>query len=271
MLLLFTTSLCFSLSFKIVAAGSTVVTSSLIRFEDVSSPSPAEDSNSNNKTCCLGNLQYNGLYDFYTALGGENWIYLEPLSEYGNKWNFTTTNSSLSCPCSGRWQGITCETMETECMILDISLSNYDLVGTMPESIGNFTSLQKLNIGKNSIHGTIPDSIYNLTQLLWLELFANSMTGSLSPKIGNLIDLKILNIYKNLFTGSIPNVFQNLTDLNTFSPYTNHFTGLIPDSLCMAKDVLLNFYIDTNYFSSSIWKYDNWQYFKQSWQFSGII
>jgi len=77
------------------------------------------------------------LHDLYKSTNGDDWIYL-----YGKEghWNFTDPDVN---PCSSldRWQGLNCTVISSEPSykyISMIKLPNYNLQGTIPESIGKY-------------------------------------------------------------------------------------------------------------------------------------
>lgn len=72
---------------------------------------------------------------------------------------------------------------------LDIS-SNY-LIGSIPQSIGDLTLLQRLHLGDNSLTGSIPTSIGNLKKLTTLVLSNNYLMGPV--QINQLVNLSKLS------------------------------------------------------------------------------
>ncbi len=92
----------------------------------------------------------------------------------------------------------------------------------LPESIGQLTSLQFLNLAGNQIE-ELPNSIGNLVSLKELRLYSNKIK-TLPDTIGNLINLEDLSLNENplkLLPESIGNL-KNLKDLSlTFDPIDN--------------------------------------------------
>ena len=74
---------------------------------------------------------------------------------------------------------------------------------SLPESIGNLTSLQKLSLSFNRLDfknlRKLPESIGNLTSLKALHLNNNDL-ATLPESIGNLSSLQILDLSRNKFT-----------------------------------------------------------------------
>ena len=166
------------------------------------------------------------LIAFYKAAGGDNWTHKDnwcsdkPVSE----WYGIETNNS------GR--------------VNRIALSDNQLTGSIPESIGNLTSMEFLCIRYNQqLTGSIPESIGNLTKLTHLDLKYNQLTGSIPESIGNLTKLIDLSLTRNQLAGSIPESIGNLTKLIDLRIEGNQLTGSIPESignLTSLKELWLN-------------------------------
>ena len=94
------------------------------------------------------------------------------------------------------------------------SLQKLDLSGspinTLPESIGNLTSLQRLDLRGSQIN-TLPESIWNLTSLkiLWL---GNTQINTLPESIRNLTSLQELDL-SDTQINTLPESIWNLTSL----------------------------------------------------------
>ncbi|GFP98441.1 LRR receptor-like serine/threonine-protein kinase hsl2 [Phtheirospermum japonicum] len=157
-------------------------------------------------------------------------------------WNDT------SSPCS--WAGIKCSGGDSG-PVTGILLSNYNLVGNIPDSIstlgnltvldlgfnsfpGNFptailscSKLQYLDLSQNYFVGNIPANMDKLKSLQYLDLSANNFTGDVPPAIGNLTELRTLNLYQTLLNGSYPTEISNLANLETLRLAYNHFSPAV--------------------------------------------
>jgi Leucine-rich repeat (LRR) protein len=190
------------------------------------------------------------LQDLYDSTNGDEW-YWRPLEP---QWSFAQHVN----PCAPVWQGVTCTLPSpgTIYYIEKILLSGYNLNGTLPFSIGNFTRLTELDVSANSflggslpssladlvsltrlstalcdIYGQIPPSIGQLSNLQQLELHHNFLTGTIPSSVGSLLQLQSLELEYNSLSGTIPPELGNLINLNVLQLSGNAFAGSLPKEL----------------------------------------
>jgi len=104
---------------------------------------------------------------------------------------------------------------------------------TLPESIGDLKSLQHLGLMLSPLM-TLPESIGNLKSLQKLELCNNELT-TLSVSIGNLKSLQTLDLWGNQLT-SLPESIGNLKSLSYLDLHDNQLTSL-PESIGNLKSL----------------------------------
>jgi Leucine-rich repeat (LRR) protein len=158
------------------------------------------------------------LIDLYIATRGENW-HIQQLSPDRSPW--------LSNDTICNWAGVTC----SHNRVIQLSLPTCELVGTIPQSIGNLEALNYLDLSQNEISGTLPESIGNLKLLNDLILSENKISGSLPESIGNLKSLNKLDLYENKISGILPESLGNLKSLNKMDLSNNQISGAIPKSI----------------------------------------
>nr|CAB3488743.1 unnamed protein product [Digitaria exilis] len=81
---------------------------------------------------------------------------------------------SGNAPCAG-WIGVTC----VQGKVTVLNLPNYDLNGTISQSLANVTTLSQVMLGGNHLTGQVPDSLTNLASLQKLDLSMNDLSGPL--------------------------------------------------------------------------------------------
>src|SRR5579859_820244 len=186
---------------------------------------------------CSGELKLTAgecqvLVDFYNATNGASWT-------KSTNWLTTTT------PCSSPWFGISCTTNQNggTLSVVQISLPQNNLSGTLPTSLTNLSLLRNLDLHGNHLSGHIPalqDSLLNI------NLADNQLSGSIPalpgsefvtptppvegwvapiPASGDLLNLSLQN---NQLSGPIPLLPPNVFTLIVSN---NNLSGLLPDSL----------------------------------------
>ncbi|XP_012455259.1 probable LRR receptor-like serine/threonine-protein kinase At3g47570 isoform X2 [Gossypium raimondii] len=122
--------------------------------------------------------------------------------------------------------------------ILSIDKNNFG--GEFPECISNFSStLRGLDISQNNILGKIPDGIGNLINLEALDVAQNKLLGPIPFDIGRLWKLNTFNAKSNFLFGTIPHSIGNLTELIELYLDFNNLQGKIPSSLGKCQKLLL--------------------------------
>ncbi|KAB2031490.1 hypothetical protein ES319_D05G308300v1 [Gossypium barbadense] len=108
------------------------------------------------------------------------------------------------------------------------------LVGSIPASIFNISSLKFIWLQKNSLSGNVETNISlfscklpcmsALSNLEGLHLWDNNLSGSSPDSISNASKLRQLELAQNFFSGLIPNALGNLKSLERLSLWSNYVT-----------------------------------------------
>ena len=214
-----------------------------------SNPITVEASPPVNGSCApFSTSQLSILQDLYESTNGDQWVY--PL--FAIPWNFNVPYPD-PCAVGATWYGISCSGL---CQISGINLisnnlhgvlpdslgqfgpqftvltinQNRGLFGTIPESIGNLTSLLSLTLSTNNLYGTFPESLFNCHSLISLNINDNDLTGTL-PQTGWINAFPILStliINYNEFSGPVPVEWFQMYSLGQLNAPLNAFTGTFP-------------------------------------------
>nr|XP_025648308.1 receptor-like protein 6 [Arachis hypogaea] len=97
---------------------------------------------------------------------------------------------------------------------------------SLPHTLTNLTSLQKLSFSQCELYGEFPIGIFSLANLTSLNFAENqNLQGTLPASIGNLTNLAYLNLEDNSFHGEIPRSLFGLENLVTLHLASNLFDG----------------------------------------------
>ena len=154
------------------------------------------------------------LIEFYKATNGDNWV---------------NNDNWCSDKPLNQWEGI--ETNEKGRVTRLYKTYDINIIGNIPECIGDLTALKYLSLEGNKLNGNIPESIGKLTSLEKLSLMSNELNGNIPESIGNLTSLKQLFLSSNQLSGSIPESIGNLKELIQLDLSFNHLDSNIPESI----------------------------------------
>ncbi|KAE8683441.1 putative nucleic acid binding protein [Hibiscus syriacus] len=118
-----------------------------------------------------------------------------------------------------------------------IDISSTHVIGSIPPTIGNTTSLVEFVAYNSFIQGQIPTPMMNLSRLEYLSLDMNYMSGEISSSISNLKSLQFLSLMQNSFHGPIPETICTISSLWYLALAINSFTGNLPDCLGQLRDL----------------------------------
>jgi len=122
-------------------------------------------------------VQRAALIDLYNSTDGDNWI-------DNSGWKDDELFALPGTECS--WYGINCSGDHVK----NIELNANNLMGSIPESIGDLTRLKKLDLKDNQLSGAIPPELGNLNKLKRLLLSSNQLIGEIPSELINLTKLE---------------------------------------------------------------------------------
>lgn len=137
----------------------------------------------------------------------------------GKKWKNKRNWGDRSKPLSS-WFGVT---MNKSGHVIKLILSQNNLYGALPLSIGKLKHLQVLDLRYNNLFSIIPSSICKLKNLTHLHLHCNAFSGPIPPKIGKCKKLIVLELKSNQLCGLLPQSLKDLTSLHCLALQSNTF------------------------------------------------
>lgn len=138
----------------------------------------------------------------------------------GHSW---TNQWDQSQPIS-TWHGVTVK----DGKVVGLDLSNNNLQGKIPITIGNLRHLETLNLSGNQIEGKVPGLFRKFERLKVVNLANNSLAGDIPASINKLRNLEELNLNNNRLEGELPIGISELSKLRTLALANNDFNGAMP-------------------------------------------
>ncbi|CAN6699396.1 unnamed protein product [Malus baccata var. baccata] len=125
-----------------------------------------------------------------------------------------------------------------------------NLIGELPETLGEMEALEVIDLAINSLSGRIPNGLFTVKNLSIVYLFENTLSGEV-PQVIESWNLSILDISENTLMGTIPEEYGNLTKLTELALFLNDFSGEIPKSIGRLPN-LRKFRMFNNNFSGTL-------------------
>ncbi|KAM5587260.1 hypothetical protein ABKV19_005945 [Rosa sericea] len=103
--------------------------------------------------------------------------------------------------------------------LTDLALRNALITGSIPSDIGEYQSLQILDLSFNNLTGQLPGVLFNMSSLTYLFLGNNSLQGALPSQKSDI--LHTIDLSYNYLSGSLPPWVTSISQLNLV---VNNFT-----------------------------------------------
>ncbi|KAL0283624.1 UNVERIFIED_CONTAM: putative LRR receptor-like serine/threonine-protein kinase [Sesamum angustifolium] len=141
-----------------------------------------------------------------------------------------------------------------------LSLSRNELLGPIPPSIGNLTTLRVLSLTLCGLTGEIPKSLVRLHKLTFLSLAFNNLVGTIPSGFFNISMLREFVVNRNQLQGSIPGTqihgeipsgIGNLVALTRLLLSNNDLEGPIPSDIGKLSS-LQELFLEANRFKNQL-------------------
>lgn len=153
-------------------------------------------------------------------------------STNGNGW--LDNSGWLNGPVTD-WYGVDLEGNRVSRLLLE----DNNLVGTLPEEIGDLTEVEFLNVSVNKISGSIPTSIGNCTKLYYLDVKGNEFTGPIPVELSNCTALRTIWAINNMFSGPFPEALLLIDSIEVIRIGGNDFEGEVPASVADLANLIV--------------------------------
>jgi hypothetical protein len=120
---------------------------------------------------------------------------------------------------------------------MDLDVSENNLFGEIPTTIGDCLSLQNLYLQGNSFEGNLPPSLASLKDLRYVDLSRNNLSGLIPKDLQKFSVLLYLNLSFNNLVGEVPTegFFRNASAISVIG--NKKLCGGIPELQLQACDV----------------------------------
>ena len=170
--------------------------------------------------CAVSEADRQTLVDFYQLTNGDNWSN----TIAGNQpW---LINDPTSKVCD--WYGVT---VSADFKVTGIEVSNNNVRGGIPTSLGGLKDLKVINLSQNNVVGDIPVELANLKGLEVLNLRENVLVGAIPEEITTMSSLQVLDLGTNRIPSEIPATIGELQSLTYLDLSDNKLEGEIPEGL----------------------------------------
>ncbi|KAF7046251.1 hypothetical protein CFC21_055293 [Triticum aestivum] len=135
--------------------------------------------------------------------------------------------------------------------LITFVVSDNKLVGGVPTTISNISSIEWIDLSNNQIIEPIPESITMLQNLVLLDLSSNNILSAIPIEMGKLGSLQRLFLERNKLFGAIPSSFSNLSSLEKIDLSNNQLCSMVPESL-FSLDKLVELNLSFNSFVGAL-------------------
>ncbi len=195
------------------------------------------------------------LLDLHASTNGGAWVNTWDLSQPIDTWHGVTLNAEGCVDVldlfANNLVGNIPESIGEMLALSELDLAFNNLSDTLPTSIGNLENLVDLYLYRNNLTGNIPESIGQLSNLSWFIIYSNNLTGNLPESIGQLQNLVFLNVAQNELTGSLPESIGQLSNILTLNLGYNNLSGNLPATIGQLAS-LQNLNLSNNNFSGTV-------------------
>ncbi|XP_073146945.1 uncharacterized protein [Henckelia pumila] len=125
------------------------------------------------------------------------------------------------------------------------------LKGSIPDEIGNLSSLIAFTVGFNELTGMIPEAIQRLSNMQAFEVYGNKLQGPIPHGFCNLKNLYLVTVWDNNLSGTLPTCLGTLPMLQIIEAENNSLNSHIPSTFFFNK-VIRRIDLSNNFFDGQL-------------------
>ncbi len=172
-------------------------------------------------------------------------------------WNCSASGVARQIPCgpaAAEWTGVSCTAADSTGAVKGLSLNNKGIKGKLTASLGNISTIESIELGKNSLSGSIPSEWFTLKNSLYkINLQLNSLSGTFPVQITKLTSLTSFISSGNLkVSGPLPEDMAPLTKLNYFDVAFMNLNGTLPANFSHLKSISYMRLRENNFHGKSV-------------------
>ncbi|XP_059075041.1 LRR receptor-like serine/threonine-protein kinase EFR [Cryptomeria japonica] len=123
---------------------------------------------------------------------------------------------------------------------------------TIPSSLSALPILERLCLDNNNLHGVIPESFGQAKRLGLLSICCNTLSGKIPDTLGSLPQLRQIYLHDNQLSGEIPASLARCQNLELLDLSYNKFTGKIPPKVAGLQNLIFYFNVSSNLLEGSL-------------------
>ncbi|XP_029124922.1 receptor-like protein 13 isoform X2 [Cajanus cajan] len=133
--------------------------------------------------------------------------------------------------------------------LINLDISDNDLVGKLPSMVGNRSNLETLSLSNNHLKGSISRRlVVELKSLVYLDISHNILTGIVPSFINSLVSY--IHLSNNRLSGLSKRMFNNISNIVildlSYNEITDRIQDMIQDVAHVSMDILI---MKFNYFT----------------------